>query len=80
MVFVLVFVFIFALVFVLVFIFAFTFAFIFVFAYIFVFVNLWWLEALLRKHGIPLAVLKVEAGRRPLHWHQGRHLRGLQLL
>ena len=78
MVFVLVFVFIFALVFVLVFVFAFVFA--LIFAFIFVFVNLWWLEALLRKHGVPLAVLKVEAGRRPLHWHQGRHLRGLQLL
>ena len=78
MVFVLVFVFVFALVFVFAFVFAFIF--VFVFAYIFVFVYLWWLEALLRKHGVPLAVLKVEAGRRLLHWHQGRHLRGLQLL
>merc|ERR1719402_406304 len=32
------------------------------------------LETLLRKHGVPLAVLEVEARGRRLHWHQGRHL------
>merc|ERR1719195_2129468 len=45
------------------------------------FCHLWRLEALLRKHGVPLAVLEVEPGGRSLHWHQGRHRRCLlQLL
>ena len=39
--------------------------------------HLWRLEALLRKHGVPLAVLEVEPGGRSLHWHQGRHRRCL---
>ena len=58
----------------------FLFLYVFEFVFVLVFVHLWWLEALLGEHGVPLAVLKVEPSRGCLHWHQGRHLSGLQLL